>query len=150
MLVWVATSSPRAFSSRGDYVTACKSPMFFFCLSFFLPLGDLLTLAPTHSYLSAIIEQPRARLLPTPFDTLVPAALFVIGQTFIVTSTWSLGITGRFLGDYFGIIMDARVKTFPYNVLRDPIYVGSTMCFAATAFWCVPCSRSLSRTRETI
>jgi len=99
-----------------------------------------------HSYLSAILEQPRARILPTPFDTLVPAALFIIGQTFIVMSTWSLGITGRFLGDYFGIIMDARVKTFPYNVLRDPIYVGSTMCFAATAFWCVQCSRSLSET----
>ncbi|KAF8496147.1 phospholipid methyltransferase [Russula emetica] len=86
-------------------------------------------------YLNAILEQPHARLLPTPFDTLVPAALFVIGQTFIVMSTWSLGITGRFLGDYFGIIMDARVKTFPYNVLRNPIYAGSTMCFAATAFW---------------
>jgi len=86
-------------------------------------------------------------MLPTPFDTLVPAALFVIGQIFIVMSTWSLGITGRFLGDYFGIIMDARVETFPYNLLRDPIYVANTMCFAATAFWCVPCSRSL---RETV
>jgi len=50
-------------------------------------------------------------------------------------STWSLGITGRFLGDYFGIIMDARVETFPYNVFSDPIYVASTMCFAATACW---------------
>ena len=24
---------------------------------------------------------------------------------------------------------------FPFNVLRDPMYVGSTMCFAATALW---------------
>jgi phosphatidylethanolamine/phosphatidyl-N-methylethanolamine N-methyltransferase len=69
--------------------------------------------------------------------------LFVLGQTFVVTSTWSLGITGTFLGDYFGILMDARVEGFPFNVLRDPMYVGSTMCFAATALWCVPCSRSL-------
>lgn len=89
-------------------------------------------------------------LLSTPFDTLVPAALFVIGQTFVVTSTRSLGITGRFLGDYFGIIMDARVETFPYNVFHNPIYVGSTMCFAATAFWCVPFSRSLGRARATV
>ena len=71
-----------------------------------------------------------------------------MGQIFVVTSTWSLGITGRFLGDYFGIIMDARVETFPYNVFHNPIYVGSTMCFAATAVWFVPCSRSLSQTRE--
>lgn len=103
-----------------------------------------------HSYLIAILEQPRARLLPTPFDTLVPIVLFVTGQIFIAFSTWSLGITGRFLGDYFGIIMDARVKSFPYNVLRDPIYISSTMCFAATALWCVPHSRSLNGTRKTV
>jgi phosphatidylethanolamine N-methyltransferase len=64
------------------------------------------------------------------FDTLVPAALFIIGQTFIAMSTRSLGITGRFLGDYSGIIMDARVRTFPYDVLYDPIYIGSTMSCA--------------------
>jgi hypothetical protein len=170
MLVWVVTFSPGAFSSRGDYVIICMSPTFFYtCLSFlstiFLPrlysFSPYLSICPfllqatyqhahIHSYLSAILEQPRARILPTPFETLVPAALFVIGQIFIVTSTRSLGITGRFLGDYFGIIMDARVETFPYNVFHNPIYVGSTMCFAATALWCVPCSRSLGGTRATV
>jgi phosphatidylethanolamine N-methyltransferase len=74
-------------------------------------------------------------LLPEPLATLVPALLFIVGQTFVVTSTWALGITGTFLGDYFGILMDARVEGFPFNVLRDPMYVGSTMCFAATALW---------------
>lgn len=82
-------------------------------------------------------------LLPAPFDTLVPTVLFILGQTFVVTSTWALGITGTFLGDYFGILMDHRVEGFPFNVLRDPMYVGSTMCFAATALWCVPHSYSL-------
>ncbi|KAH9958781.1 phospholipid methyltransferase [Russula dissimulans] len=90
-----------------------------------------------HLYLSAILDQPRARLLPAPLDTLVPAALFALGQTFVVTSTWALGVTGTFLGDYFGILMDERVEGFPFNVLRDPMYVGSTMCFTATALWCV-------------
>jgi phosphatidylethanolamine N-methyltransferase len=114
---------------------------------FFLSLPPLLSFPdqaahpthPTYSYLSAILEQPHARLLPAPLDTLVPIALFVAGQTFVVTSTWTLGITGRFLGDYFGILMNARVECFPFNVLRDPMYVGSTMCLAATALWCVPC-----------
>jgi phosphatidylethanolamine N-methyltransferase len=45
-------------------------------------------------------------------------------------------VTGTFLGDYFGILMSARVEGFPFNVLRDPMYVGSTLCFAATALWC--------------
>ncbi|KAH9966179.1 phospholipid methyltransferase [Lactifluus volemus] len=88
-----------------------------------------------HLYLSALLEQPSARILPSPLDTLVPAVLFILGQTFVVTSTWALGITGTFLGDYFGILMDHRVEGFPFNVLRDPMYVGSTMCFAATALW---------------
>ena len=86
-------------------------------------------------YHRAISEQPQMKLLPAPFDTLLPAALFILGQIFVVTSTWALGVTGTFLGDYFGILMDHRVEGFPFNVLRDPMYVGSTMSFAATALW---------------
>ncbi|OCH87857.1 phospholipid methyltransferase [Obba rivulosa] len=86
-------------------------------------------------YHRALEDQPRSALLPEPYSTIVPLVLFVIGQTFVVTSTWTLGITGTFLGDYFGILMDHRVEGFPFNVLRDPMYVGSTMCFAAAALW---------------
>ncbi|OJT06027.1 Phosphatidyl-N-methylethanolamine N-methyltransferase [Trametes pubescens] len=86
-------------------------------------------------YHRALLEQPQAKLLPAPLDTLVPAVLFGLGQIFVVTSTWALGVTGTFLGDYFGILMDHRVEGFPFNVLRDPMYVGSTMSFAATALW---------------
>ncbi|KAF7345014.1 Phosphatidyl-N-methylethanolamine N-methyltransferase [Mycena venus] len=87
------------------------------------------------SYHHALSYQPRHAILPRPFDILVPAVLFLVGQTFVITSTWALGITGTFLGDYFGILMDHRVEGFPFNVLRDPMYVGSTMSFAATALW---------------
>ncbi len=75
------------------------------------------------------------QFFPEPLDTVVPAVLFATGQVFVVTSHWVLGITGTFLGDYFGILMDHRVEGFPFNVLRDPMYVGSTMSFAATALW---------------
>ncbi|KAF8200304.1 phospholipid methyltransferase-domain-containing protein [Pholiota molesta] len=86
-------------------------------------------------YHRAILEQPQKPILPKEYATIVPAVLFILGQLFVITSTWSLGITGTFLGDYFGILMDHRVEGFPFNVLRDPMYVGSTMCFAATALW---------------
>ncbi|TBU29649.1 phospholipid methyltransferase [Dichomitus squalens] len=86
-------------------------------------------------YHEALQEQPKQKILPEPFDTLVPAVLFIAGQIFVITSTWALGITGTFLGDYFGILMDHRVEGFPFNVLRDPMYVGSTLSFAATALW---------------
>ncbi|KZS88088.1 phospholipid methyltransferase [Sistotremastrum niveocremeum HHB9708] len=86
-------------------------------------------------YSRALEDQPHYSLLPPSLSTVVPALLFVIGQTFVLTSTWALGITGTFLGDYFGILMDHRVEGFPFNVVENPMYVGSTMCFAAGALW---------------
>jgi phosphatidylethanolamine N-methyltransferase len=88
-----------------------------------------------HLYQRALGDQPRVPLLPEPYATVVPAVMFAMGQTFVITSTYALGITGTFLGDYFGILMDHRVEGFPFNVLRDPMYVGSTLCFTATALW---------------
>jgi len=86
-------------------------------------------------YNRALMEQPTVPIFPEPYATRVPIALFLVGQMFVWTSTWALGITGTFLGDYFGILMDHKVEGFPFNILRDPMYVGSTMCFAATALW---------------
>ena len=83
----------------------------------------------------AIAEQPHAQILPEPLNVIVPAVLVGLGQLFVVTSTWQLGITGTFLGDYFGILMDHRVEGFPFNVLRDPMYVGSTMSFVGASLW---------------
>ncbi|KAF9221837.1 phospholipid methyltransferase [Gyrodon lividus] len=88
-----------------------------------------------HLYQRALADQPRVPLLPEPYATMVPVIMFVLGQIFVVTSTYALGVTGTFLGDYFGILMDHRVEGFPFNVLRDPMYVGSTLCFTATALW---------------
>ncbi len=46
---------------------------------------------------------------------------------------WALGLTGTYLGDYFGILMDAPVTSFPFNVSSAPMYVGSTLNFLGTA-----------------
>jgi len=83
----------------------------------------------------AIAEQPHVQLLPEPLNVIIPAVLVGLGQLFVVTSTWQLGITGTFLGDYFGILMDHRVEGFPFNILTDPMYVGSTMSFVGASLW---------------
>jgi len=83
----------------------------------------------------AIAEQPHVQLLSGPLSVVIPAVLVGLGQLFVFTSTWQLGITGTFLGDYFGILMDHRVEGFPFNVLTDPMYVGSTMSFVGTSLW---------------
>lgn len=46
---------------------------------------------------------------------------------------WALGVTGTYLGDYFGILMDDMVTGFPFNVCSAPMYYGSTMSFLGTA-----------------
>ncbi|OCB88881.1 phospholipid methyltransferase [Sanghuangporus baumii] len=90
-------------------------------------------------YHRALSEQPSHLILPNDpplnLHIVLPVLLFVAGQTLVISSTWALGITGTFLGDYFGILMDHRVEGFPFNVLENPMYVGSTLCFLATALW---------------
>jgi len=51
----------------------------------------------------------------------------------VISSTWQLGITGTFLGDYFGILMDSMVTGFPFNVTNAPMYYGSTLSFLGSA-----------------
>ncbi|KAJ1642978.1 hypothetical protein J3B02_002430 [Coemansia erecta] len=84
---------------------------------------------------AALAEQPTLALLEMPLVKLTAAALFASGMLFVLTSTYALGITGTFLGDYFGILMDERVTSFPFNVLDNPMYVGSTMSFIGASLW---------------
>ena len=48
---------------------------------------------------------------------------------------WALGVTGTYLGDYFGILMDDMVTGFPFNVTDAPMYWGSLCSFAGTAIY---------------
>lgn len=56
-----------------------------------------------------------------------------MGNILVISSTWALGITGTFLGDYFGILQEKMVTGFPFNVTDAPMYYGSTMSFLGTA-----------------
>ncbi|KAJ2704509.1 Phosphatidyl-N-methylethanolamine N-methyltransferase [Coemansia sp. IMI 203386] len=84
---------------------------------------------------AALAEQPSHAALMTPLVQLAAVLLFGSGMLFVLTSTYALGITGTFLGDYFGILMDERVTSFPFNVLENPMYVGSTMSFIGVSLW---------------
>lgn len=84
---------------------------------------------------AALAEQPTHAALLTPYAQAAAIALFTWGNILVVTSTWQLGITGTFLGDYFGILKDEMVTGFPFNVTSSPMYSGSTMSFLGTALW---------------
>lgn len=48
---------------------------------------------------------------------------------------YALGVTGTYLGDYFGILMDEKVEGFPFNVTGAPMYWGSACSFLGTALY---------------
>ena len=84
-------------------------------------------------YERALRDQPTHPLLELPIVKYAAYALIALGNIFVVSSTWQLGITGTFLGDYCGILMDDIVTGFPFNVTNAPMYYGSTMSFLGAA-----------------
>ncbi|EGW31767.1 second and third steps of methylation pathway for phosphatidylcholine biosynthesis [Spathaspora passalidarum NRRL Y-27907] len=89
-----------------------------------------------HVYRDALLDQPTYQPL---VDSVIIKALavftFGFGNVLVLTSMYALGVTGTYLGDYFGILMDERVTGFPFNINDNPMYNGSTLCFLGTALW---------------
>ena len=84
-------------------------------------------------YERALRNQPTMPGLLSPAGVLSAYALIVAGNTLVLSSMWALGVTGTYLGDYFGILMDHIVTSFPFNVTGAPMYYGSTISFLGTA-----------------
>ncbi|RLV94961.1 Phosphatidyl-N-methylethanolamine N-methyltransferase [Spathaspora sp. JA1] len=89
-----------------------------------------------HVYHDALLLQPTYQPL---IDSVIIKSLavftFGFGNVLVLTSMYALGVTGTYLGDYFGILMDERVTGFPFNINDNPMYNGSTLCFLGTALW---------------
>ncbi|KAL8777503.1 MAG: hypothetical protein Q9203_002611 [Teloschistes exilis] len=81
----------------------------------------------------ALRHQPTHPLLTQPLVPYVAYTLLALGNILVLSSTWALGITGTYLGDYFGFLMDEPVTSFPFNITGAPMYYGSTMSFVGTA-----------------
>ncbi|OZJ04141.1 hypothetical protein BZG36_02840 [Bifiguratus adelaidae] len=95
----------------------------------------LLGIGRDYLYHQALTAQPTYPLLQHAGFQVLAALLFVVGNTLVLSSMWALGVTGTYLGDYFGVLMDERVTSFPFNVCENPMYIGSTFSFLATALW---------------
>lgn len=87
-------------------------------------------------YHEALAAQPTyAPLVESPLVRAAAVATFGFGNVLVLSSMWALGVTGTYLGDYFGILMKERVVSFPFNVNDNPMYNGSALCFLGTALW---------------
>lgn len=89
-----------------------------------------------HVYHQTLLEQPT--YAPWTKSVVVQALAilcFGFGNVLVLSSMYALGVTGTYLGDYFGILMEDRVTGFPFNVNDNPMYNGSALCFLGTALW---------------
>lgn len=98
-------------------------------------IADRYSASSWRRYHLALADQPSHPWLQYGETKLLALVLFLSGSTLVLTSMWALGVTGTYLGDYFGILMDDIVEGFPFNVSASPMYYGSTMSFLATALW---------------
>lgn len=69
------------------------------------------------------------------FVQFLGALLVLQGGVLVLSSMWALGVTGTYLGDYFGILMDDIVTAFPFSVTANPMYYGSFISFVGTSLW---------------
>lgn len=72
-------------------------------------------------------------MLSSPLTAPLGYALIGAGNILVLSSMWALGVTGTYLGDYFGILMSKRVTGFPFSVTDAPMYWGSSLSFLGTA-----------------
>lgn len=93
----------------------------------------LLNVYRSHSITVAMKGQPRWEALDNAQVYYAGAALMALGSLFVISSFLALGFTGTFLGDYFGILMDQKVTGFPFNVMDNPMYWGSTSNYLGLA-----------------
>lgn len=89
-----------------------------------------------HVYQKALLEQPSyGPMASSMIIKALAVAVFGFGNILVLSSMYALGVTGTYLGDYFGILMDERVTGFPFNINDNPMYNGSTLCFLGVALW---------------
>ncbi|KOS17261.1 Phosphatidyl-N-methylethanolamine N-methyltransferase [Escovopsis weberi] len=82
---------------------------------------------------AALGEQPSHPLLEGALAQGAGYALTAAGGVLVLSSMWALGVTGTYLGDYCGILMDEMVAGFPFSVTSAPMYWGATMSFLGAA-----------------
>lgn len=100
-----------------------RDHLFLAALSGFAPSGRFLALSDQLS------------LWGLPAHQILGGLLVAFGSLLVLTSMWTLGITGTYLGDYFGILMSHRVTGFPFSLTDNPMYFGSTLSFLGTSLY---------------
>lgn len=69
-----------------------------------------------------------------PFFDVLGWIFVCIGAILVISSAYRLGFFCSFMGDYFGVLLEKRVTGFPFNIVDDPMYVGSGLVYLGFSF----------------
>ncbi|XP_053813795.1 phosphatidylethanolamine N-methyltransferase isoform X1 [Vidua chalybeata] len=83
----------------------------------------------SHCFTEAMKSQPKLEGWDCHWTYYSGLAISAVGTLFVISSFLALGFTGTFLGDYFGILMEEKVTSFPFSILDNPMYWGSTAIY---------------------
>ncbi|KAL3884380.1 hypothetical protein ACJMK2_024525 [Sinanodonta woodiana] len=86
-----------------------------------------------YRYNEALNSQPRWKVLHQNWILWLGYLNITVGIVLVFCSFLALGFFGTFLGDYFGMLLDEKVTGFPFNLMDNPMYWGSTLNFLGTA-----------------
>ncbi|XP_056153455.1 phosphatidylethanolamine N-methyltransferase isoform X2 [Lampris incognitus] len=106
----------------------------------------LLNVYRSHSITVVMKNQAQWEVMARPEVFYVGIALMVLGTLLVVSSFLALGFTGTFLGDYFGILMDKKLTGFPFSLMENPMYWGSTANYLGLAL--IPFTEDIYRERS--
>ncbi|KAM4698154.1 phosphatidylethanolamine N-methyltransferase [Rhinophrynus dorsalis] len=87
----------------------------------------------SHCFTEAMKSQPQLEVLETPTAYYLGLMMVGVGAVLVVSSFLALGFVGTYLGDYFGILMEEKVTGFPFNIMENPMYWGSTANYLGLA-----------------
>ncbi|XP_058478040.1 phosphatidylethanolamine N-methyltransferase [Solea solea] len=93
----------------------------------------LLNVYRSHSITVVMKAQARWEVMERTEVFYTGVAFMVLGTLLVISSFLTLGFTGTFLGDYFGILMEEKVTGFPFNITENPMYWGSTANYLGLA-----------------
>lgn len=84
-------------------------------------------------FVVAINAQPRLDQLDEPIFHAFGGFLGIFGIAIFLSAYYQLGISGTYLGDYFGILGKEIITGFPFSLVANPMYDGSSMFHLAEA-----------------
>ncbi|XP_063790909.1 phosphatidylethanolamine N-methyltransferase [Pseudophryne corroboree] len=87
----------------------------------------------SHCFTEAMSSAPHLWFLRRPEFYYLGVTFVAAGAVLVISSFLALGFVGTYLGDYFGILMDKKVTGFPFNIMENPMYWGSTANYLGLA-----------------